>query len=163
MITCTKIYTDIPFAHRQPNHKGHCAMIHGHNWSFKFTFATDELDSNGFVVDFGELQWLRMYLNTMFDHKLLLNENDPMLGQLADFLGRVPLGQDINAHGCLKLADIVTVPNCGAEGLAQFLLDAVGRMVRTDTSNRVFLLSVTVSEDSKNSATASESIFESNE
>ena len=57
MITCTKRYDNLPFAHRQPNHEGHCSLIHGHNWSFEFEFKASKLDGNGFVIDFGDLKW----------------------------------------------------------------------------------------------------------
>ena len=55
MITCSKLYKDIPFAHRQHLHDGHCSQIHGHNWDIKLTFSCKELDAMGFVVDFGKL------------------------------------------------------------------------------------------------------------
>ena len=85
-ITCSKTYTDLPFAHRQPSHQGHCALIHGHNWSFEFEFAADKLDECGFVIDFGKLKWLKDWINERFDHTLVLNESDPML----DFLDLPP-------------------------------------------------------------------------
>ena len=49
MMTCSKIFLDIPFAHRQHRHSGHCARIHGHNWTLKLTFACNRFDKNGFV------------------------------------------------------------------------------------------------------------------
>ena len=52
MLTCKKSYRDIPFAHRQHHHDGHCAFIHGHNWDITLTFACSKTDANGFVVDF---------------------------------------------------------------------------------------------------------------
>ena len=146
MITCSKIYTDIPFAHRQHKHEGHCSKIHGHNWSFKFTFAVNQLDENGFVIDFGKLKWLKEYLNDKFDHKLVLNVEDPAYGFLTAQL--------------VNYADIVTVPNCGAEGLAQYLLETIDMMLYQLTGDRpggrVFLLEVEVFEDSKNSAKATQ-------
>ena len=47
MITCSKLYKDIPFAHRQHLHDGHCSQIHGHNWDIKLTFSCKELDAMG--------------------------------------------------------------------------------------------------------------------
>jgi len=146
--TCSKTFIDFPFAHRQPNHKGHCALIHGHNWSFTFVFAADRLDANGFVIDFGSLGWLKQYLTDKFDHSLVLNATDPCLAYLLD-----SMINDMDAKHAAPLARIVTVPNCGAEGLAEFLYESVTNMLRQLTQGRVFLVSVTVHEDSKNSAT----------
>ena len=77
MLTCSKTYRDIPFAHRQHRHDGHCALIHGHNWAIKLTFACRETDANGFVVDFGDLKYLKTWIAQNLDHACLFNESDP--------------------------------------------------------------------------------------
>ena len=67
MLTCSKTYRDIPFAHRQHRHDGHCALIHGHNWAITLTFACRETDANGFVVDFGDLKYLKTWIAQNLD------------------------------------------------------------------------------------------------
>lgn len=146
MFTCSKLYADLPFAHRQHNHKGHCAFIHGHNWSFLFIFACTKRDENGFVIDFGDLKWLKEWLGHHFDHTLVLNQDDPMLDYLRHSIG------DQTDRWPRPLADIRIVPNAGAEGLAEFIFEMVNAMVMAKTEDRVFLHEVTVFEDSKNSA-----------
>jgi 6-pyruvoyltetrahydropterin/6-carboxytetrahydropterin synthase len=138
MYTCQKVYTDIPFAHRQHNHDGHCAQIHGHNWSFGFSFSATKLDKNGFVVDFGELGWIKEWLDATFDHRLVLNTDDPALVHFIKYIDE-------------QLASIVLVPNCGAEGLAKFTFDRITAMCLLPEG--VHLIAVRVEEDSKNSAT----------
>lgn len=147
-ITCSKTYTDLPFAHRQPSHQGHCALIHGHNWSFEFEFAADKLDECGFVIDFGKLKWLKDWINERFDHTLVLNESDPML----DFLNRslTAPGEPENSG----LAKIVTLPDCSCEGLCAYLLEQVDQLVSHQTQGRVRVIRCRVIEDSKNYATA---------
>src|SRR4051812_26092027 len=63
MLTCRKTYTDIPWAHRQHRHDGHCAYLHGHNWSITITFGCREPDENGFVLDFGKLKFLKHWID----------------------------------------------------------------------------------------------------
>lgn len=153
MFTCTKLFSDIPFAHRQHLHDGHCALIHGHNWGFEFTFAADSLDENGFVVDFGKLKWLRDFLNERFDHCLVLNYNDPYLQYLR--LAMIA-GEPRKEGECTKLAKITTVPNCGAEGLAGYLYEVVSveiERIPEYQERRLRIHSVVVHEDSKNHAT----------
>lgn len=140
MITCSKEYRDIPFAHRQHNHDGHCARIHGHNWSFKFIFGATELDENNFVIDFGKLKPLKATLE-QFDHALVLNEDDPQLTYLQEVLES------------FDLADIIVVPSASSEGLAEMLGRAAHILVQGMTDGRVSVISCTVEEDSKNSAT----------
>lgn len=160
--TCTKIYSDFPAAHRQHKHDGHCALIHGHNWSFEFVFACAALDANQFVVDFGKLKWLRNWLNKQFDHTLLLNADDPFLEYFTETLQE--MRPDCTSPSSLCFADIVIVPNCGAEGLAAWLLEKVNELFTSGEyvteeerldflARKVRVVAVTVFEDSKNSAT----------
>lgn len=143
MFTCQKTYSDIPFAHRQHKHEGHCRQIHGHNWSFTFTFGCQRLDECGFVVDFGKLKPLRDWISENLDHACVFNRDDPMLEQftsLNDQVGRIVFKPYI-------------VEQCSSEGLAMHLYDVVDPMIRELTVDRAYLLSVTVIEDSRNSAT----------
>jgi len=141
VLTCTKRYSDFPFAHRAPKHDGHCKLIHGHNWSFEFTFAASERDENGFVMDFGKLKDLRDALNGWFDHTLVLNDGDPLREPIQTFL--VSLG----------LNNVVLVPDCSCEGIAMLAHKIANVVVVKLTDARVCVKSVTVYEDSKNSAT----------
>jgi 6-pyruvoyltetrahydropterin/6-carboxytetrahydropterin synthase len=138
MLTCKKTYTDIPFAHRQHHHDGHCALIHGHNWGISLTFGCKETDENGFVVDFGKLKYLKKWIEANLDHACLLNEDDPLREKIV--------------AGAPEVWKVYVVPNCSSEGLAQHIFDVFDPMVREQTGNRAFILSVEVVEDSKNSA-----------
>lgn len=145
--TCTKRFTDFPFAHRQPAHAGHCRLIHGHNWSFEFEFQTKALDRCGFVVDFGDLKDVRAWLTEKFDHTLVLNEDDPWLDHLKFTLVGIPDSK------MPSFAEMVLVPNCGAEGLAEYVFNHVNEMIRWRSLDVVTLLRCTVFEDTFNSAT----------
>lgn len=137
-LTCSKIYQDIPFAHRQHHHPGHCQLIHGHNWGIRLTFACSETDSNGFVVDFGGLKFIRSWIEENLDHACVLNKDDPELERLLKDLS-----------GFIKP---LIVSNCSAEGLARFFYDTFNPMVLQQTSNRAWIVAVEVLEDSRNSA-----------
>lgn len=146
MHTITKQYRDLPAAHRQAKHDGHCRLIHGHNFGFDITLAADFLDPNGFVLDVGKMQNVKDMLNKLFDHTLLVNADDPMI------LPGSPL-----ANLC-DFSNVKVVPNCGMEGLAELVFKEVGRLLLdrnfADTCARnVVVVSVTCWEDSKNSAT----------
>lgn len=147
-LTCTKRYDDLPFAHRQPNHNGHCALIHGHNWGFEFEFTATELDECGFVIDFGKLKWLKEWINERFDHTLLLNEGDPHLRYLRQALDTQP-----GERGYGAFAKLIVVPDCSCEGLAAWLIHEVNIVVQRHTDGRVSVRKVKVIEDSKNHAT----------
>lgn len=139
--TCTKRYNDIPFAHRQPNHKGHCRFVHGHNWGFEFEFSAQEKDDCGFVVDFGGLKALKETIDDQFDHRLVLNLDDPLLAPL-------------NAAQELTGSSVKAVKDCSCEGLAEYMLELASALVSVITKGRVQVDRCTCYEDSKNSATA---------
>lgn len=151
-LTAEKLFSDLPAAHRQHTHNGHCALIHGHNWSFHLVFACNELDKDGFVVDFGDLGWVKKWFVERFDHTLLLNDADPKL----DYLKSV-LTEKADEHGQTIWANIVQVPNCACEGLAKFVLEEINRAIDFMPEHHkrgLRLIRLTVHEDSKNSATA---------
>lgn len=135
---CKKIYSDLPFAHRQHKHTGHCSKIHGHSWSFEFEFAATELDHAGFVVDFGALKELKAWINEHFDHTLVMNRDDPLMYALLSMKGA---------------AYVTVVDSCSSEGIASHIAEYAGHFVRNLTGFRTWLHRVTVHEDSKNSAT----------
>ena len=62
---------------RQPLAHSHCKLLHGYSLSFKFTFGCDELDERNWVVDFGGLKPLKAWLEDTFDHKVVIDVNDP--------------------------------------------------------------------------------------
>ena len=142
MKTCTKVFADIPFAHRAPNHDGHCKLVHGHNWQLAITFYApeQETDKNGFVLDFGKMGFIKDLLNAKFDHALVLNVDDPLLDHFDRFL---------TAQG---LQNITVVPDCSCEGLAQYFYDEINKLLHINTAGRVRVLRVSLQEDSKNSA-----------
>jgi 6-pyruvoyltetrahydropterin/6-carboxytetrahydropterin synthase len=155
MHTCTKSYRDLPAAHRQPNHDGHCRLIHGHSWGFDITFACDVLDENGFVVDVGKLQSVKKMLDGKFDHTLLLNKDDPFLEHLKVVLNDCITPENIPLP---MFADIVVVSNCGMEGLARYVFEQVVKILDDEEFDVGFKRNlrvdeVTCWEDSKNRAT----------
>ena len=154
MFTVTKQYRDYPASHRQPRHDGHCRFIHGHNWGFNIVFSCAKLDENDFVIDVGKLQPVKEFLTAMFDHTLLLNEDDPFRESLVRFLADTK-------EGAATFADIRVVQNCGMEGLARLVYEKVNKILDTCYTEDVkvrglYVHSVECLEDSKNSATYTE-------
>ena len=138
MYTCTKTYKNIPFAHRQHKHTGYCKLVHGHNWAFKFVFGCKELDKNGFVMDFGKMKFIRSWLDEHFDHAFVYNKDDTLVGEM--------IASNPDAFKPYP------VDSCSAEGLARHLFTVFEKTVQERTDSRVFLISVEVMEDDKNTA-----------
>jgi 6-pyruvoyltetrahydropterin/6-carboxytetrahydropterin synthase len=53
-------------------HEGHqCARLHGHNYIVVVVLGANELNKDGFVVDYGELKPFKNYIDNNLDHRHL--------------------------------------------------------------------------------------------
>ncbi|MXZ12300.1 MAG: 6-carboxytetrahydropterin synthase [Gemmatimonadetes bacterium] len=134
----TKTYHDLPCAHRQGYHDGHCHFIHGYNREITFYFTCNELDENHFVVDFSKLKKLKAWLEHMFDHTMLINENDPEREFFEEMHRR-------------ELIDLRIMPNVGMEASSKYVFDYADKLVRDMTQNRCWVYKVETRENTKNS------------
>lgn len=142
---------------RQWKAKSHCRFIHGYALAFEFVFACQEedLDENGWVIDFGGLKPLKKYLDDHFDHKFLVAHDDPALELFLD------MGED---KKCGKLVDVHVVKAVGCENFARMLYETVEDMLRNGElgETQAWLESVEVREHGSNGAiySASGNTFE---
>ena len=117
----------------------HCRLVHGYALAFRLVFATRTLDERNWCFDFGGLKPIRAWLHEMFDHTLLVAEDDPHRAEL----------ERLATAG---LADLRVLPAVGCEAVARLTFEHVAGYVRTETGERVWLESVEVSEHGGNSA-----------
>lgn len=136
MITCSKTYADIPLAHRQHKHAGHCRFIHGHSWSIRVTFACTTLDEHGFVIDFGNLGYLRDWIDQHLDHAIMLSHDDAQAKALVE--------------SAPELFKVFWIENASCEGLSQAVYEAFNAMVQQHEAGRVHITEIQVWEDPRN-------------
>lgn len=127
-------------AFRQPNAKSHCRFIHGYRLVGKFTFTADSLDGNNWVVDFGDFDELKGFLQEKFDHTLVLAKNDPAMKEF----------EALEKAGAASI--VVMDEGVGIEMFAKYCFNAADSYVKHKTNNRVRAHSVEVFEHEKNSA-----------
>jgi 6-pyruvoyltetrahydropterin/6-carboxytetrahydropterin synthase len=125
----------------------HCKFIHGYGISFKLYFE-GELDDRNWVWDFGGMKRAKTlidgkspkeYFEYMFDHTLIVAEDDPELGAF----------QQMGAAG---VAQVRVIPATGAEKFAEFIFNKVNPFVLEETNNRVRVVKVKFMEHGKNAA-----------
>ena len=134
MHTVTRTH-EIACGHRVFGHESKCAHLHGHNYTFELTCAGG-LDGLGRVIDFGVIkERLCAWLESTWDHRMLLWEKDPLAPVLA----------------YLDPKTVLVPFNPTAENMAQFLVETVGPEALRGTG--VVLLGVTVWETAKCCAT----------
>jgi 6-pyruvoyltetrahydropterin/6-carboxytetrahydropterin synthase len=58
-------------AHRLPHLAVHhkCRRPHGHNYTVTLVLQAEELDTDGFVEDYGELNDVKQYIDAYLDHQ----------------------------------------------------------------------------------------------
>jgi 6-pyruvoyltetrahydropterin/6-carboxytetrahydropterin synthase len=73
------------FGHRLLHHSGKCANLHGHNAMVKIELQNCQLNSQGMVTDFIDIKnTLGKWIETTLDHRLILNEADPLVAVLRE-------------------------------------------------------------------------------
>lgn len=73
------------YGHRLLEYSGKCRRLHGHNGKVEITIERKDLDKLGFVMDFEEIkEKVQRWVDAELDHKMLLNERDPMAKLLKD-------------------------------------------------------------------------------
>ena len=80
-----KVTKEIHFSygHRLLNYDGKCRLLHGHNAKVEIELTSNTLDERSMVMDFVEVkQRLQKWLNDTWDHKMLMNQADPVIKQL---------------------------------------------------------------------------------
>ena len=124
---------------RQWQADSHCSYLHGYSLGFRFTFETNELDKRNWVYDFGGCKWIKVFLEQTFDHKLLIDKNDPDI----DHIYKI---HDEN------MAQVFTMDGVGCEKFSEYVYNFVEPKVDEETKGRVRLKSVECFEHGANSA-----------
>lgn len=138
--TSTKTFSNFPCAHRQYRHDGNCHLIHGYSRSFRFVFGIQAFSKEGFAVDYGDLDELKAHLDFMYDHTLVLDENDPFMDTF----------RELESQGVCMIRTQPLGP--GMEGTAHYLCMWTDEWLRKRTKGRCWVISVEARENDKNSS-----------
>jgi 6-pyruvoyltetrahydropterin/6-carboxytetrahydropterin synthase len=124
---------------RQFKSTSHCAQLHGYALAFTFTFEAYDLDHRDWVLDFGSLKNLKIWLEVNFDHRLIAASDDPLLVHL----------QELHKLGGCNLRVMERV---GIESFAEQAGKFCKAMLASMAGDRVKLISVQCWEHPSNSA-----------
>jgi 6-pyruvoyltetrahydropterin/6-carboxytetrahydropterin synthase len=118
-----------------------CHLLHGYSFGFHFVFGAEQLDTRGWVLDFGRGGFgkIKSWLHEMFDHTLLIATDDPAR----------PMLEALGAEG---LARVRIVDGTSCERVAELTFKIADEIVRDATKGRCWVESVECSEHGSNSA-----------
>jgi 6-pyruvoyltetrahydropterin/6-carboxytetrahydropterin synthase len=88
----SRIYKQVHFdaSHRLLHYNGKCANLHGHRWLVEVWIEGTIDTVTGIIVDYNEIKTLI----DMFDHQIILNEDDPMVSCIRQFQPVITLPGD---------------------------------------------------------------------
>ena len=124
-------------AFRQWRADSHCNLIHGYSLGFRFVFEAAQLDDRNWVYDFGNLGFVKEFLEDNFDHILMIASDDPRKGDLYNLDG---------------IGEIREFPVVGGEAFAEYVYSYVNQEIMEETEGRVSVVSVECFEHGANSA-----------
>ena len=128
----------------------HCSLLHGYSIGIKLIFECDTLDDKNWCMDFGGLKPFKAWADYMFDHTLVVAEDDPKLEM---FKQMAELGLQDKGGVC----DLRIVPAVGCEMFAKIAYDKMAELLASGNMNypinpSVRVKSVEVFEHGANSA-----------
>ena len=116
----------------------HCKYLHGYALSVRLNFK-GKLNDRNWVYDFGDLKFVKEFLEETFDHKTVVAEDDP---ELETF-------KELEEKGLIQLR---IIPHVGCEKFAEYICKQIATTIEVNSNERVKLMSVEVREHSGNSA-----------
>lgn len=141
MYISTKKFDNFSVALRQHKAKhSHCQLLHGYALEFKVWFTSDSLDDMNWIVDFGGFKHngVKDWLNDMFDHTLLIEEDDPNL----DIFEQMDL---------MNLCKLRKLKRMGAESLAKLVFEKLNSILEKTDAGRCRVIKVECFENKNNS------------
>lgn len=139
----TKTYTHangLSTCFRQWRAQSHCHFLHGYALEIRIEFEATELDENGWVIDFGSLKPLKAALESFFDHKTLVAQDDPHIEWYREGMR-------------LGTMDIIEIEGMGCEFFTHAVAQLTHRfLLASGQWDRVKIALVEVKEHSGNSA-----------
>ncbi len=73
------------YGHRLLRYPGKCARLHGHNGVAFIALRASELDEQGMVVDFADIEGkVLTWIDETLDHRMLLHRDDPLVPALRE-------------------------------------------------------------------------------
>ena len=121
-----------------------CSWVHGYSRYIQFTFE-GELDDKSWIVDFGDLKFIKQWLDDNWDHKILLASDDPLLSEFKKLEEKAGL-------------TLTVIPfdernwNPSIEGSCKWVYDSINPILIEKTKGRCYISKVEIWEHEFNTA-----------
>ena len=118
----------------------HCSTLHGYSIGIRLVFECDTLDDKNWAMDFGGLKEFKAWADHMFDHTLIVAEDDPHLEffRKMSWMGNLPISgvgsqPDVKPHERGAICDLRVVEGVGCEMFARLCYDKMAELLASGT------------------------------
>ena len=111
----------------------HCSLLHGYSIGIRLVFESETLDDRNWVMDFGGLKAFKEWSEYMFDHTLVVAEDDPHLDK---FKALAEMGLQEQGGVC----DLRIVPAVGCEKFAELAYWEMNHILETFQKGQEYTL-----------------------
>lgn len=85
-----------------------CRHLHGHRMKIAIQLESDSLDDSSMVTDFKHLNWFKQFIDSVIDHKFIIDVNDPLFERItgltkSDIVWQKWEDLDLTLFGSFKL------------------------------------------------------------
>jgi 6-pyruvoyltetrahydropterin/6-carboxytetrahydropterin synthase len=142
----------------------HCSTLHGYSIGIKLIFECETLDDKNWGMDFGGLKEFKAWADYMFDHTLVIAQDDPHLEffRKMSWMGEMPMSgvgsqPELKPHERGAICDLRIVEGVGCEMFAKLCYDKMAELLasgnmRYPINPNVRIKSAEVFEHGANSA-----------
>jgi len=142
----------------------HCSTLHGYSIGIKLIFECETLDDKNWGMDFGGLKEFKTWADHMFDHTLIIAQDDPYLEffRKMSWMGHPPQSgianhHEVKPHERGAICDLRIVEGVGCEMFAKLCYDKMAELLasgnmRYPINPNVRIKSAEVFEHGANSA-----------
>jgi 6-pyruvoyltetrahydropterin/6-carboxytetrahydropterin synthase len=102
----------------------HCSLLHGYSIGIKLVFESKTLDDRNWVMDFGGLKAFKEWSEYMFDHTLIVAEDDP-------YLDMFKIMADLGVQDKGGVCDLRIVEAVGCEKFAELAFKTMDHILKT--------------------------------
>jgi 6-pyruvoyltetrahydropterin/6-carboxytetrahydropterin synthase len=103
----------------------HCSTLHGYSIGIKLIFKSETLDEKNWVMDFGGLKAFKAWADHMFDHTMLIAQDDPHFDTFVE-LNNIGGGYKDSGVVDLRIVDAV-----GCEGFAEMAYHQMNNILKS--------------------------------
>ena len=111
----------------------HCSLLHGYSIGIKLIFESETLDDRNWVMDFGGLKAFKEWSEYVFDHTLVVAEDDPHLK-----LFETMAGFGLQDRG--GICDLRIVEAVGCEKFSELAYKEMNHILKTYQKGETYVM-----------------------